>query len=498
MLKGLPLAIRLAISVISRDRCTCSEYLNRWTNCEETREVLGSNDTLYRSVNLSFEELEKADPTALKILTLFGFLHHQDLWYELLYNGEEEIYPEWIRNIAANKVPFHRYSGLLADLSFIELKIYENNHRRWETHPIIQAVARQRIQSNEREYMTLAISLVAAAVPRSHEDSAWENIRRLTPHVEGCWKYIERGKWGSQTDLTDLESLARVFRHIGRYNEASLMYRMIEHGLIQHGSDDENQGFLADTLTNLGLVYTRQWKFDLALSTFDRSLELLWRLNTLTPDAFMSIQYNKAVVYVFTDRLDEAENLLRRAASHFSERRPDPNALLQFGRNSIYLRIVNDLGEVLLQKGEVSSAFDLFNHIYKQQKFTQGDHNPTMFSIKLNIGRAFSRAGKYAEARTILVEIIRVCTEFWGRHHPETMRAIHELAWTLMEEGKQKQEASQDGLLEFNTAEELWNEALSFYKESHGAQSDLVVQMRGNIEHLYALKNPDLDFLSIL
>ncbi|KAJ5220309.1 hypothetical protein N7468_009513 [Penicillium chermesinum] len=497
LLKGLPLAIRLAISVISRDRCTCSDYLDRWTSRDEAREVLGTNDTLYRSLDLSFEELEHADPIAAKILTLFSFLHHHDLWYELLHNASEDIYPSWIQGIAARKVSFQRLSGLLADLSFIERKIHSNDNRRWEIHPIIQAVARQRAQANEGEYMVVAISLVASAVPRSHEESAWGNMRRLAPHVEVCWKYIERGRWGPQTDLTDLESLARVFRHIGRYNEACLMYRMIEHGLQQHNLSFDNKEFLADTLTNLGLVYTRQWRFDLALNTFNRSLELMRELGILTPDALMSVQYNKAVVFVFKNELDEAEILLRRAASHFAARSTDPSSLLQIGRDSIYLRIMNDLGEVLLQKGDVKSAFEIFNHIHKQQHFHQMEANQTILSIELNIGRAYSRAGKYAEARDILMNIIEVYTEFWGRHHPETMRAIHELAWTLMEKGKTKQDCGEEGFHEFNAAEELWNEALGFYKESHGPQSDLVVRMRANLEHLHVLKNPGWDFIGI-
>lgn len=440
---------------------------------------------MYRSVNLSFEELEKENPIASKVLTLFSFLHHQDLWYELLHNGSEEIYPTWVQEIANKKISFQRYSGILADFSFIERIFPEKDGRRWETHPIIQAVARQRAQTDEREYMAIAISLVASAAPRSHEDSAWAKIRRLAPHVEVCWKYIEKGKSGPQTDLTDLEGLARVFRHIGRYDEASLMYRMIEHGLSRHNSSTDDKEFLADTLTNLGLVYTRQWRFELALGAFDRSLGLMEDLNILTPDNSMSITYNKAVVYMFTDKLEEAETLLRRAASHFSERNSNPNSMQQIGIQSIYLRVLNDLGEVFLQKGDVKSAFDLFNHIYKQQSFHQRDLNPTMISIKLNIGRAFGKAGNFSESRKILVEVIGVFTEFWGRHHPETMRAVHELAWTLMQEGRSKEDSGQDGVNELRNAEELWNEALGFYQESHGPQSELVVRMRGNLETLH-------------
>lgn len=42
-------------------------------------------------------------------------------------------------------------------------------------------------------------------------------------------------------------------------------------------------------------------------------------LGTLTPHALMLITYNKAVVFMMTDRLDEAETYLRDVAEYFAE-----------------------------------------------------------------------------------------------------------------------------------------------------------------------------------
>lgn len=137
--------------------------------------------------------------------------------------------------------------------------------------------------------------------------------------VQIYWSYIKAGKWGSCTNLTELESLARILRQTGHYDEASIIYWMIARGLDSHTPSTENLEFLADVLTNLGLVYTQQRKFEAALGSFDRSSDIMSELGTLTPHASMPITYNKAVVFMMTDRLDEAEVFLRDAAAYFSQ-----------------------------------------------------------------------------------------------------------------------------------------------------------------------------------
>lgn len=169
--------------------------------------------------------------------------------------------------------------------------------------------------------------------------------------VQIYWSYIKAGKWGSCTNLTELESLARILRQTGHYDEASIIYWMIARGLDSHTPSTENLEFLADVLVNLGLVYTQQRKFEAALGSFDRSSNIMSELGTLTPHASMSITYNKAVVFMMADRLDEAEMFLRDVAAYFSQDATAEHALSQNERKSLYLWILNNIGEVMLRKG---------------------------------------------------------------------------------------------------------------------------------------------------
>ncbi|KAI2920847.1 hypothetical protein CBS147343_2536 [Aspergillus niger] len=490
MVRGLPLTLRLAMSVICRYRLSAREYLEMWKGHNEACEVLGPDETLYRSMNLSFEELESVDPTAAKVLTLFSFLHNRDVWYDICLDATEHIYPQWLQKLAKSKTPFRRFYPLLADLSFIEMKISSKGDRSWEIHPAIQVIARQRAKASEKEYISWAISLVAAKVPRSFEINAWETMRRLVPHVELCWSYITGGKWGPNTNLTELEKLGHVFRSFGKYVEASLIYRMIVHGLSIQDSTPDNNEFLADVITNLGLVYTSQRKLKPALDAFDRSFQLMSEHNILTPNASMSILYNKAVVYMMIDRLDEAEMLLRNAAAHFSEDSLKAHALMGKEKSNLYLRILNDIGEVLLRKDSASESLKVFQCICSSYKDWQDDHHPARMSVKLNMGRALTRLGRYAEARELLDNVISVYTEWWGRRHPETMRVIDELAWSFMEEIQNKRTNGENWDSLTGKAEELWNEALIFYRNFHGDGSDVVRLIGRNMETLYSLQEP--------
>ncbi|GLI76474.1 hypothetical protein PoHVEF18_004747 [Penicillium ochrochloron] len=473
LLRGLPLALRLAISVISRYRLEVQEYLEMWKSRGDVNEILGTDETLYRSMELSLEDLERSDPIAANLLALFSFLDHHDLWYELCLNAVDDTFPQWLQDLARHKTPFRNYYPLLADLSFIELKISTNGRRTWETHPAIQAVVRRRVKGKEQEYVRSAISLVAVQVPRSSMANSWPTVRRLLPHAQICWSYIKAGKWGSCTNLTELESLARNFRQTGHYEEASIIYRMITRGLDNHSHTPESLELLADVLANLGLVYTHQHKFEAALMSFDGSYDIMGELGTLTPLASMSITYNKAVVFMMTDRLDEAETFLRDAAEYFAQNTTE-NTLIEDERRSLYFRILNDMGEVMLRKGSVPEAFQVFQHVYYGlgDSSQQGDPQPAQVSLKLNMGRALTKLGDFSKARELLEEVISIYTEWWGRRHPETMRVIDELAWTLMEESNDKRAKGDDTVSEGRRVGELWNEALDFYRRTGGDASD--------------------------
>ncbi|KAJ6093118.1 hypothetical protein N7486_008407 [Penicillium sp. IBT 16267x] len=104
------------------------------------------------------------------------------------------------------------------------------------------------------------------------------------------------------------------------------------------------------------------------------------------------------------------------------------------------------------------------------------------------MGRALTKLGELAKARALLLEVISVYSEWWGRRHLETMRAIDELAWVFMEEGKDKQARNGNGDSEMRNAEELWSEALEFYQSSDKDGFDVANRIEANLRYLCSLR----------
>ncbi|KAB8279774.1 tetratricopeptide repeat domain protein [Aspergillus minisclerotigenes] len=462
--KGHPLSLQLATSVISRYRYTTAKYLEKWKNHGKNEQCPGINKPLFLPIEQSFRELESTDPIAVKVLTLFSYLDYRDLWYGLCLSAQEETYPTWLRNLAKEQKSFRSFCPILADLSFIELRYIVDGHQLWEIHPAVQAVARQRTNTNEQEYIRCAISLVAAQLPRSNEDGLWKEIRQLEPHATRCWSYIQQGRWGPYTNLTELEALGGLFHHAGQSDQASLTYRMIEKALNQKTLTIPEAELLADVFTNLGLVYINQINIT-SHCTHSKvcSIDDDWKARG-------------------------AEKNLRNAAAYFARHKPDQYGLTKDERKQLYIRILNDLGDVLLRKDAVAAASDIFSHILDSQRGVLGESHPTIVSTKLNLGKANAQLGEFSIANSFLGDVIAIYTEWWGRRHPVTMRAVDELALASMEESEHKNALGVCAASEPQNAERLWKEVFDFYENTYGSQSDMAGRIKINLQCLYSSK----------
>lgn len=111
-----------------------------------------------------------------------------------------------------------------------------------------------------------------------------------------------------------------------------------------------------------------------------------------------------------------------------------------------------------------------------------------MISVKLNMARAHTKLGHFTTARHLLQDVIAVYTEWWGRHRPETMHAVDELALTYKEEGEHNKTTGRSSGYEIEKAEELWNEISTFCKIVYGDESDMMARIKSNLQYLYSIK----------
>lgn len=495
MLNYHPLSLRLATSVISSYHLSVRQYVEKWRT-RQLYDEYPANMALLRSFELSFEELEKTNPVAAKLLMLFGYLDHRDLWADLCFNATDDDLPAWLREIGSSKC-FHGCYASMRNLSFVEAKLHgRKQDQAYEIHPAIHEFARGKAKENEEEYVKTAISLVAAKVPRSTDKDFLEIVQRLEPHADQCKIHMEQGRAGSSLDLMELERFGNLFRHLGRYDEASRLYWSILNVLNREGEPDEfTLEMMAGIENNLGLIHHARRQYDLALRAYEQSYLRRLQIVPNDDDSLMTTQYNKGRAFLMLGRLNEALQTLLKAAAHFSQLIP-LDALHDHGLGSgngamaqIYFRILNDVGEIYLRKSDVEQAEQNFRMAFDGHKKYLHEMHPTTFAVRLNIGRVCVERSRFATANRIFEYIITTYTEWWGRRHSETMRALTELAESHMRHAEQKRLMGDGGDWELTMAADLWVEILSFHHEVSEPNSDAACFARSKLQQVQLLRS---------
>lgn len=117
-------------------------------------------------------------------------------------------------------------------------------------------------------------------------------------------------------------------------------------------------------------------------------------------------------------------------------------------------------GTFFLRKGAVAAATNVFSHIIDSQRGVLGGSHPIILWTKLNLGKANIQHGKFSVAHILLENVIAIYAEWWGRRHPDAMRAVDKLALAFMEEGEHKLATGACAAIEVQSAESLWKEVL--------------------------------------
>ncbi|KAK8141538.1 hypothetical protein G3M48_010355 [Beauveria asiatica] len=495
MLKFHPLSLRLAASVLSNYPTSVAQYIEQWKQ-RQLDESFPPEKALAHSFDVSFGELESTNPLAARFLMLFGFLDHRDMWYDLCLSIGHGEYPDWLRQIA-NK----RFDDLyipIRNLSFVEAK---SNDRRntvvYEIHPAIHDFARRkaRERGDEEEYVKCAVSLVAAKVPRSTDKDFLATVQRLELHAEQCKIYLDQGRGGTGLDLVELEKFGNLFRHLGRYEEASGLYETVLSTLREEDKACQlTVELIAGIENNLGLVYHARRQYDLALRAFDRSYQRRLQMTTGDYSALMITLYNKGRSLLMLGQLDDSLQMLQVAAKYFAKTtRHDgighDDHLDRDETRRIYFRILNDIGEVRLRLNDTDQAERAFREAFDGQKRYLDMLHPAAFAIRLNMGRVCVKRSRFTTAKKIFEYIIATYTEWWGRRHSETMRAVAELADSHTRHGEMQRLMGQGGDSELEMAAELWAEILHFYRQVYGACSDTAVLASSKLQKLQLMLN---------
>lgn len=485
-----PLSLSLAASAMSQSLMPAAQYVEQWKRRELSYEYLSADEALVRSFEISFAELENSSPLAAKLLMLFGYLDHSDMWLDLCLNAVDdddgdEFLPDWLRQVAAMRNPRQLYLQM-KNLSFVEAKgTGPRQEIIWEIHPAIHEFARQKAKSKglERQLAACAVSLVAAKVPRSKDRDFIYTARRLALHAEQCKIYLDQARVG-HLDVYEIKAFGDLFRLLGQYPEAKDFYtyalELLEREMMDN-ADDEDLETKANIENNLGLVFYHQKKYELALEAFTTSQRIYGQMSTGDGITKWSSLYNIGRALMMEDKLDVALMNLEQAAAFFKPFDANPLRLPSRGLETqranvndeahIYYRVINDIGEIQLRKDHLDKAEAAFKEAFEGQTSQLGDDHPATFPIRLNIGRICVKKQRFGSAKNIFAYIIATYTGWWGRRHSETMRAVEEMADSHAAHAEQKRKMGDYEGDELKNAIDLLNEVVNFHTEVFGADS---------------------------
>ncbi|MEM6472763.1 MAG: tetratricopeptide repeat protein [Planctomycetota bacterium] len=218
--------------------------------------------------------------------------------------------------------------------------------------------------------------------------------------------------------LTSMNNLAQGYRAAGMLDMAlPLWEQTLKLRKLKLGPDHPST---LSSMNNLASTYRTAGKLDKALPLYEQTLKL--RKAKLGPDhpSTLNSMNNVAVGYWAMKRLDRSIPLLE-------ELLPLTEKKLGRGHASTQ-RTVGNLGVNYRDAGLLNEAIPLLEEAYRSSQNTPGAHN-----LAQHLLAAYNKAGKPAEAKKLIDELLVESRKQLHIESPEFARQLAEFGQTLME-----------------------------------------------------------------
>lgn len=274
----LPLALVQAGTYMRETQTGCPKYLElyeiSWSHLMiETPHL---RDYEYKSIQttwmISYQRMRQGNPMAGKLLQLWAYLDHRDVWYELFSRGYRGCQGcEWLQELASSEIDFKRTMKVLLAYSLIES---HQDLESYSVHPVVHDWCARTISRGQRDLMVAALTIVGTAVPGWSEAEYWILRQRLLPHVDRCVQQIDDleglHRLESAEAVDALHNLGLLYADQGKHGEAEKMYRRALDGTEKAWGPDHTSTL--KTVNNLGSPYVKQGKHDEAKKMCRRAL----------------------------------------------------------------------------------------------------------------------------------------------------------------------------------------------------------------------------------
>ncbi|KAL4985113.1 hypothetical protein BDW68DRAFT_189921 [Aspergillus falconensis] len=221
-LDGLSLAIVIAGAFMSQTGTNIKEYLELYqTSWFELQSQSGTTrhyqqGNIVQTWMITYQELQRRDSAAAKLLLLLAFFDNQDIWYELIRCA---LYccspPPWFEMSVSSKLVFKAKIKALIEFSLVETRQQEGSYT---LHPVVQDWCYQLHE--------LSLISVGYMVPSKENRDFTRLQQRLLPHANHL---LQKERHSCQNDRINvygaLAGLGTLYYTQGKLKEAEEMYQ---------------------------------------------------------------------------------------------------------------------------------------------------------------------------------------------------------------------------------------------------------------------------------
>jgi tetratricopeptide (TPR) repeat protein len=465
LLDGLPLALEQAAAYVNHNQISLARYLRAWES--ERERVLGWFDpkTMQYPLPLAMTwqaTFERLSPTAQAILTLCSFLATEPIPDAMIETCEArvcsavEMLPERTAQVG-EEAPL---LDALAELAAYSMIIRQEGA--FTLHRLVQEVLRSgAARERAHDWIETAAWLVADFAPTeiAGDVRTWTVWKLLRPHAEAvvAWADAERIESPTNSLHTDLGTLLQaksLFAEAERHLRRAL-------AVCEASASDETKGRLALCLNNLAQLLQETNRLDEAEPLMRRALDI-WgnALGDEHPQVATAFN-NLALLLQDTNRLAEAQPLMRRALDIdrkvFGDEHPD------------VARDLNNLAQLLQDTNRLAEAEPLMRQALDIWRNALGDEHPRVATAFNNLARLLQDTNRLDEAEPLVRQALDIWRNALGAEHPQVATAFNNLARLLQDTNRLAE------------AEPLIRQALGIWRNALGDEHPQVATAFNNL-----------------
>ena len=441
----LALAIVQAGAYIRETSCTPQEYLGTYkTQKESVLQYLPKHTgTEYRysvlttwhiSVDAIKSRGDAVSDHTLRLLSLLGFYHHDQIPMEMFYRTWHQRWmsevPEYVpwHDTVSDFLHYQRSvqasTSLLASFSLIT----RNVDASLTLHPLVHEWCRHRMSREEQELSyQQALSLLHSSVEWKFETEDYDFRRTLVSHIHELLRRGEcQGSLSEESQMQIWHDLALVLGENGWIGGAlqltETVWKMYKHKLGEDHPDT------LMSMSNLANWYNEAGRRTEALEMSEVVLKIHKdklgedHPNTLSSMNNLAIRYSEAGRQI--EALEMLEMVLKVRKDKLGEDHPDT------------LSSMNNLANWYSEAGRQIEALEMSEAVWKLYKNKLGEDHPDTLMSMNNLAINYSEAGRRTDALKMSEIVLKLYKNKLGEDHPDTLMSMNNLAINYSEAGR--------------------------------------------------------------